>query len=176
MNHSPFEDWLLNNISVTAEQQRELDLHIRECSYCAALAETGRLLNSPRLAVPTGGFTIRFQTRLAERKLADRRKRILGTVLFVLAGFVLTLGFLQPYLASFLASPAGWISAIVSWLVFIGTTLFALFEAGVVILSVLPKFVPPFLWMVIISGMAGAGLLWSVSIWRFTRRGMPQGV
>jgi hypothetical protein len=176
MNHLPFEDWLLNNTPVSPEQQRELDLHLRDCSYCAALAETGRLLNSARMAVPAGGFTTRFQMRLAERKLADRRKRIWGSALFTVGGLVLLIWFLQPYLTSFLASPAGWVSAVVSWLVFIGTTLFALLEAGLVIMSVVPNFVPPFMWMVILSTMAGAGLLWSVSIWRFARWGAPQGV
>ena len=176
MNHLPFEDWLLNNLSITSEQQRELDLHLRDCPYCSALGETGRLLNSPRLAMPAGGFTTRFQVRLAERKLADRRKRLWGSVLFIVGGFVLTLLIIQPYLSSFLASPAGWVSGIVSWLVFIGTTLFALFEAGLVILSVIPNFMPPVLWMVILSTLAGAGLLWSVSIWRFAQRVKPQGV
>jgi len=176
MNHLPFEDWLLNNTPVTPDQQRELDLHLRDCSYCSALAETGRLLNTARLAVPAGGFTTRFQARLAERKIADRRKRIWGSALFIVGGFALTLMIVQPYLSSFLASPAGWVSAIVSWLVFIGTTLFALLEAGLVILSVVPNFVPPVLWMVMLSTMAGAGLLWSISIWRFAQRANPQGV
>ena len=176
MNHLPFEDWLLNNTAINPDQQRELDLHLRDCSYCAALAETGRLLNTARLAVPAGGFTMRFQMRLTERKLADRRNRISGAVLFTISGLALLVWFLQPYLSSFLASPAGWVSARVNWLIFIGTTLFALFEAGLVILSVVPNFLPSFMWMVVLSTMAGAGLLWSVSIWRFTRRGAPQGV
>ena len=176
MNHLPFEDWLLNNIPVTPEQQRELDMHLRDCSYCASLAETGRLLNSARMAMPVGGFTIRFQTRLAERKILERRKRIWGSLLFTLGGLTLLLWFLQPYLFSFVASPAGWVSAAVSWLVFVGTTLFALLEAGIVILSVFPKFVPPFIWMLILSTVTGAILLWSVSIWRFAQRGAPRGV
>jgi len=176
MNHLPFEDWLLNSVPITLEQQHELDLHLRDCSYCAALAETGRLLNSARMAMPTGGFTTRFQLRLAERKLMDRRKRIWGSLLFTVGGLTLLLWFLQPYLLSFLSSPAGWVSAAVSWLVFIGTTIFALFEAGLVILSVLPNFMPPFIWMMIISTVAGVTLLWSVSIWRFAQRGAPRGV
>jgi hypothetical protein len=79
-----------------------------------------------------------------------------------------------PYLASFFASPASWISVIVGWLVFLGTTLFALFDAGLVILSVIPNFLPPFAWMILLSVVAGVGLLWTVSIWRFVRA--PQGV
>jgi hypothetical protein len=47
-------------------------------------------------------------------------------------------------------------------------------QAGEVLLRVIPGFVPPFAWMIIISAFAGISLLWIVSIWRFTR--VPQGV
>jgi hypothetical protein len=111
---------------------------------------------------------------LAERKIADRRRKLWGAALFTLGGLVLLMWTIGPYLASFIASPATWISMIVGWLVYIGTTLFALIDAGVVILSIVPKFLPPFVWLVLLSTFAGVGLLWSVSIWRFVRA--PQGV
>lgn len=176
MNHLPFEEWLLNDKPVTPEQQRDLDLHMRTCAYCSALAETGRMLSAAKMAVPTPGFTARFQSRLAERKIAERRRKLWGAVLFTLGGLVLLMWAVSPYLASFMVSPATWISVVVGWLVYIGTTLFALFDAGVVILSVIPKFLPPFAWLVLLSTFAGVGLLWSVSIWRFAQRGAPQGV
>lgn len=174
MNHSPFEHWLLNDIPVTLEQQHELELHLRDCSYCAALAETGRMLKTAKLLTPAAGFTARFQARLAERKIADRRRRLWGSVLFTVGGLALLMWILAPYAVSFFTSPATWISQIVGWLVFLGTTLLALFDASRVILRVIPNFLPPFAWMVLLSMLAGIGLLWSVSIWRFVR--MPQGV
>ena len=176
MNHLPFENWLLNDMPVTPEQQRELELHLRDCSYCSALAETSRMLKASKIVAPVPGFTARFQARLAERKIVDRRRRLWGSVLFTLGGLAWLMWILAPYLASFFASPATWISAIVGWLVFLGTTLFALLDAGRVILSVIPNFLPPFAWMVLFSMLAGIGLLWSVSIWRFAQRGVPQGV
>jgi hypothetical protein len=174
VNHLPFEDWLLNETPVTPEQQRDLDLHLHNCAYCSALAETGRMLSTSKMAVPVPGFTARFQTRLAERKLADRRRRLWGAILFTLGGLVLLMWAVLPYLASFIASPATWISVVVGWFVFVGTTLLALLDAGAVILSIVPKFLSPFAWLVLFSTFAGVGLLWSVSIWRFVRA--PQGV
>lgn len=176
MNHLPFEEWLLNNSPVTPEQQRDLDLHLRTCAYCSALAETGKVLNTAKMATPAPGFTMRFQARLAERKIAERRRKLWGAALFTLGGLVLLMWAAGPYLVSFIASPATWISVVVGWLVFIGTTLFALVDAGAVILSIVPKFLPPFAWLVLFSTFAGVGLLWSVSIWRFAQRGAPQGV
>jgi hypothetical protein len=174
VNHLPFENWLLNDRPVTPEQQRELEAHLRNCSYCSTLAETGRLLNTVKMAAPAEGFTMRFQSRLAERKIADRRRRLWGSVLFALGGLALLMWILAPYAVSFFASPATWISVIVGWLVFLGTTLLALLDASLVILSVIPSFMPPFAWMVLLSMFAGIGLLWTVSIWRFVR--VPQGV
>lgn len=79
-----------------------------------------------------------------------------------------------PWLASFFAAPATWISAFVQWGVFIITTLKALTQAGSVFLRIIPDFLSPFAWMIILSAFAGVSLLWSVSIWRFVR--VPRGV
>jgi hypothetical protein len=174
MNHRPFEEWLLNELELDTQQQRELDLHLRSCAYCAALVKTDKVLRSMKVAVPAPGFAVRFANRLAVEKAADRRRRILGAIFFMVGGLVLMGWMAFPYLAGFLQSPASWIAALVEMGVFLWTTAQASAEAGAVILEVLGSFVPPFGWMVILSGFAGVGLLWSVSIWRFVRA--PQGV
>ena len=174
MNHQPFEEWLLNDMPITQEQKRELDLHVRTCAYCAALVETGLALKSVRKVSPQAGFSSRFQSRLAQRKLAERRRRIWGSVLFTVGGFAMLMWLASPYLASFIAAPATWIAALVEWVVFIFTTIQALAEAGTVFIQVIPDFLSPFAWMVILSAVAGVSLLWSVSIWRFVR--VPRGV
>ncbi len=173
MKHQPFEDWLLNDKLISPEQKRELDSHLRTCAYCSALAETGIALKSVRMVSPAAGFTARFQVHLAERKLADRRRRFWGAILFTLGGLVLLLWLASPYLLTFFASPATWISTIVEWGVFLVTTFQAVAQAGSVILDMIPSFLSPFMWMVLLSAIAGISLLWSVSIWRFVR--VPQG-
>ena len=174
MNHQPFEDWLLNYSPITDEQKRDLDLHLRTCAYCAALAKTDKVLRTVKKASPASGFVTRFQVRLAAQKAADRKRRILGSILFTFGGLVLMAWIMSPYLAVFFASPATWIAGLVEWGVFLVTTLQAMVQAGGVILDVLEGLLPPFAWMVMISAIAGVSLLWSVSIWRFVR--VPQGV
>ena len=174
MNHQPFEEWLLNDEPITPEQKRELDLHLRSCDYCSALAETGKVLRSVVMASPAEGFTARFQARLAEHKRADRRRKLWGAGFFLIGGISLLLWFAGPSILSFLSSPENWIVTFVEWGVFLITTLQALTQAGEVLLHVIPGFLPPFAWMVVVSGFAGISLLWSVSIWRFVRA--PQGV
>ena len=169
MNNQPFEEWLLNDKPITPEQKRELDVHLRTCSYCTALVETGIALKSVRKASPQAGFTARFQARLAERKLAERRRRLWGSVLFTFGGLTLLLWLFSPYLLTFLSAPATWIAAVVQWGVFIVTTIDALAQAGSVFVRIIPDFLSPFAWMVLVSAFAGVSLLWTVSIWRFVR-------
>jgi len=174
MKHQPFEEWLLNETPLTMEQKRELDLHVRSCAYCSALMETGVALHSVKMFGPADGFTARFQTRLAERKLADHRRRVWGAILFLIGGLSFLLWLAAPSLFAFLSSPATWIAGLVEWGIFLVTTFQAMTQAGEVLLHVVPSFVPPFVWMIIVSALAGISLLWTVSIWRFTR--VPQGV
>ena len=174
MNHQPFEEWLLNDMLLGSEQKRELDLHIRSCAYCAALAETGMALHSVKMVSPADGFVARFQIRLAAHKLAERRQRFWGAILFAFMGLALLLWLLAPSVVSFIASPATWITTFVEWGVFLITTVNAMFQAGSVLLRIVPGFLSPFMWMIMVSAVAGLSLLWSVSIWRFVR--VPQGV
>jgi len=174
MKHQPFEEWLLSDTPLSPEQKRELDLHVRSCPYCAALVETSMVLRSVKTVAPVEGFTTRFQARLAARKLADKRRRVWGSILFLFGGLAFLLWLTGPSILRFLSSPEVWIAALVEWGIFLVTTFQALTQAGSVLLHVVPNFIPPFMWMVIVSAFAGMGLLWSVSIWRFLR--VPQGV
>ena len=176
MTHQPFESWLLDDKPIHSKQKLELDAHLRVCNYCAALAETGQALRSVKKISPAAGFTTRFQARLAVQRAAERRRRLWGALLFTFGGLAILIWIAAPYIAPFFASPATRISSVVGWGVFLITTLNALFRAGSVFLDVIPAFLPPFVWMVLVSALAGISLLWSVSIWRFTQRVVPRGV
>ncbi len=169
MNHQPFEDWLLNDMPMTQEQKRELDMHVRTCAYCDALVESGIALKSVKKSSPQPGFAVRFETRLAARKWVELRRKRWGSIVFAAGGLALLMWLISPYLATFLAAPATWISALVEWVVFIITTMQALAQAGSVLLQVAPAFLSPFVWMILVSAFAGISLLWSISIWRFVR-------
>lgn len=176
MNHQPFETWLLNEKPLDPKQKLELENHIRDCRYCSALVETNKALHSVKMTSPAGGFTARFQARLAQHRAVERRRRVWGSVLFTIGGSALLIWLLGPYLVSFIASPATWITALIEWAVFLFTTLHAMTQAGSIFLKVVPGFLPLFVWMVLLSAIAGIALLWFVSIWRFAQRGVSRGV
>ena len=174
MNHQPFEDWLLNDKHLSPAEKRELDLHMRTCAHCTALSATGLALRSTTVTAPAVGFTLRFQQRLAAQKIAERRRRLWGMMVLIFGGAGLLGWFLVPYLYSFVSSPVEWITAAVGYFLFAVNSVQALTEAMSVLLRILPDFVPPYMWMVLVSGLAGLGLLWAISIWQFSRA--PQGV
>ena len=174
MNHQPFEEWLLNEKLISPKQKLDLDAHLRICSYCSALAETGKALRTVKKVSPAAGFSARFQKRLAMQKAAERRRKRWGSLLFTFGGLVMLMWLLGPYLLSFFAAPATWIAAVIEWGIFLITTVQAVAQAGSVLLRMVPDFLSPFVFMVLISAFAGIGLLWSVSIWRFVR--VPRGV
>lgn len=174
MNHQPFEEWLLNDKNLTSAEKRELDLHLRTCTYCTALTSTGLALRSAPVAAPAAGFTMRFQQRLAVQKIAERRRRLWGMAVLLISGVGLLGWFTAPFLFAFVNAPVQWVTAGIGYLLFIVTSLQALTEMMTVLLGILQNFIPPYVWMVLASALGGLGLLWTISIWRFSHT--PQGV
>jgi hypothetical protein len=174
MSHQPFELWLLEDQKLDPEQKRVLQAHLQTCVHCSALVETGLQLRSVREAEPAAGFTSRFQQRLSVYKLAERRRKFWGMILFVVGGLAVLGWFAGPVLAPLVASPAEWIALLLSYLFFIFASVQALSDVGLVLVRVVPGFVPPFAYLVLTSALAGVGLLWIISIWRLTY--VPRGV
>lgn len=174
MNHQPFESWLLDDKYLSAAEKRELDSHLRDCRACTALAETGLALRSAKVTSPAAGFTLRFQQRLAAQKIAERRRKLWGLIVLVVSGLGLLSWFAAPFVYAFIAAPVEWLTAAVGYFLFMFTSMQAFSEIIRVLSRMVPNFIPPYAWMVLISSLAGLGLIWIVSIWRFARK--PQGV
>jgi hypothetical protein len=174
MNCQPFEDWLLNDKKLTDAEKRELDSHLRICRPCSAIAETGFALRAARVVSPAPGFVSRFETRLAAQKIAERRRRLWGLMLLIVTGIGLFGWISAPYVYAFLLSPVEWITAAIGYFLFVVTSLRVFAEMISVFLKVIPDILPPYAWMVFASATAGLSLLWTISIWRFSRA--PQGV
>ena len=175
MNHQPFEEWLLSDKNLTSTEKRELNSHLRTCTHCTALSATGLALRSANVIAPAAGFSVRFQQRLAAQKIAERRRRLWGVIILVLSGLGLLGWFTAPAIYSVITAPVEWITVVIGYFLFAITSLQAVTEVLAVLVRVAPGFIPPYVWMVFVSALAGFGLLWIVSIWRFSNRA-PQGV
>jgi len=169
MNHQPFESWLLDEAPLSLDEKRQLTLHLRDCEHCKALAATGLALHNAHPAAPAPGFTVRFQERLEAHRLAQRRRNFWGVILFTLAGLGMIALWVAPRLALIADTPAEWLSLLLGFVFFVISTVQAVLNVGVVLLRVMPGFIPPYLWLIPASGAAGLALLWGVSVWRLTR-------
>lgn len=174
MKRPHFEDWLLNDKKLTEAEKRELDAHLRVCSYCAAISETGFALRAARMISPASGFSARFEIRLAAQKIAERRRRVWGAILLIITGVALFNWLVSPYIYAFIFAPAKWIATAIGYFLFAATSLRVVSEMISIFLNVLPNLLPPYAWMIIASALAGFSLLWTISIWRLSRA--SQGV
>ncbi len=174
MNHQPFEDWLLNDKTLTPAETRELDLHLRTCPHCTALSATGLALRAAPVIAPAAGFTLRFQQRLIAQKAMERRRKLWGMILFIIGGAGFIVWFSASYLLALFNAPVQWITTFIGYSLFIVTTLQALTEVMTVLLRMASDFIPTYIWLVLSSTLAGLGLLWAISIWQFSRT--QQGV
>ena len=174
MNHRPFEDWLLEDQPLTPEQKRELQSHLRTCATCAAIAESNLALHSARMVSPAAGFVDRFQTRLVTQRKAARIRQIIGTLVLVIGGLGLIYWLAGPFIQQAMQSPAEWLTAAVGYFLFVLTSIQTFGEVSFILVRVIQTFISPLGWFVLISIFGGLGLIWTVSITRFTK--LPQGV
>ena len=174
MNHRPFEDWLLDDQPLNPQQTRDLQAHVRNCSSCAAIAESNLALHATRRVGPADGFTARFRVRLEKRRAEQRWRQVIGTLVLVMGGLGLIYWVSGPLILQALQSPASWITAGINYFLFVLTSLQVLSEATAILLRVLPSFISPAGWLALIVGTAGLGFVWTVSILRVARA--PQGV
>jgi len=79
MNHQPFENWLLSEEPLSDEQSKELLEHLDTCETCCQI-DTGwngvqDLFHTVPEIAPAPGFTMRWQTRLAEQRRKHQQRQ-----------------------------------------------------------------------------------------------------
>ncbi len=174
MDHRPFEDWLLNNQTLSVPEKRQLDAHLQGCSSCSALAEVNLALKSVTMAAPATGFTDRFQVRLAAQKNALRRRNFWGFLVLTLSVLSVLTFISWPVITRLLQSPvdllASWLGSLLSF----WASLDAMAHAGFVLFRIVPGFIPTYIWTVVLFAACGWSLLWVFSLIKFSK--FPQGV
>lgn len=174
MNHLPFEDWLLDDLPLTPEQERELQTHLRLCNSCTTIARSNLALHSRLLAAPLPGFTQRFQVRMALHRRGQKIRQTIGTLVLIIGGLVLFVWLAGPLFVEAVRSPALWITTAVGYILFILTSIQVVGEIGSILLRVLSSVVTPPVWLTLF--LVGLGTVYAafLSIRRIT--GSTQGV
>jgi hypothetical protein len=68
MNHQPYREWLVSEETLSAEQDKSLQVHLASCSECSQLQASWKdleiiLKDAPQVG-PASGFTLRWRARL----------------------------------------------------------------------------------------------------------------
>ncbi len=96
MGHQPFETWLLEEETLTAEQRQELAAHLMACTACLelqnALIASSAFLHTIAPVSPAEGFTQRWKDKLALRRIVENKLQIRRFFLSVFIGALISLG------------------------------------------------------------------------------------
>jgi hypothetical protein len=174
MDHRPFENWLLENKPLRADEKRRLNSHLQTCPSCTSLAEVDLALKAVRVSAPAAGFVSRFQVRLEDRKKALRRRNAWGFFFLTVSVLTRITWLCWPLLGPAFQSPVNVLGSWLASLVTLWATLQAMFQAGSVFFKVIPGFIPAFVFPVLLIVAAGWTLLWVFSLIKFTK--FSQGV
>ena len=173
MNHQPFEDWLLDDESLTVQQERELQIHLRSCTACTAIADSNLALHSVRLVSPAPGFADRFQPRLAAWRRAQLRRQAFGSIVLVVAVLALLYTLAGPTILEAVRSPVVWLREITTYLVTVLTLVSVFGQVGSILLRNLPDLIPPAVWFAMLAAGSVLAALWITLMRRLARA--PQG-
>lgn len=175
MNHQPYEAWILEDRPVNPEEQRQLDIHLAECSRCEHLSQNWAqarqtLKAAPVISAPSG-FSQRWQNSLEVRRALQKRQqsRIMILSLSVTGVAVaLTLGILLlppispvEVIANMLSAVVKLVNAVMQFWFFVASFVKAAPTGLVLSLGFL------------ISLWAGITVIaWSISLYRITLKGI----
>lgn len=160
MDHRPYEDWLLDDERLTAEQERALRAHLRDCPECAALDRSNMALRAAPMSGPVAGFAARFQVRLAVERRVQRIVSILSAALVLVVGIGVLLVFLPPYLAYLSLSPTQFVVTLISPLINVVVTLYTTTLSGRPLPDAVLSFVPPYMWILSLALLGSSAGLW----------------
>jgi predicted anti-sigma-YlaC factor YlaD len=172
MDHQPFENWITDPRSQTADDAHALQQHLETCPQCRALkagwqSAEAALRFAPQLS-PTAGFTGRWQATQAQR-LARQHLRQTRILLFSLASAALVsllilvaVFFSTTSPVSLLVSGTRLITSMNSWLI----------TAQHFITSMLSNPIPLAIWIGLGCGFSLLVVFWMLSLWRISIKGV----
>ncbi|MHC1740041.1 MAG: anti-sigma factor [Anaerolineaceae bacterium] len=175
MNHQPFENMLLDEISLSQNEKEKLDQHLAVCPQCARLDNSLRTLGhefkTAPVIEPPIGFSSRWQASLPARRQHKEREQtriiLLSMAATVAAACITLAAFLLPnispitILAQLFADLVRLVSAITEFWSLVGS-LFKAIPTGVSIGIVLT-----------VSSWIGITLLaWGITLYKITWKGI----
>ncbi len=170
MKHQQFENWILMDIQLNQEQQRELHGHLKQCSQCQALYQASHqlthLFKTAPVPVPAAGFSARWMEQIDK---AEKRKNRL--ILFITLGVISlatlillsTVGLeLRSVVGGFPQMMLELVTLIADWIVFFNQ----ISDIVTPLLRVGAKLLSPVWLYVAVFGLSGITAAWTIAYYR----------
>lgn len=177
MSHQPFEAWILDPATLSAEDRRTLDAHLAGCPQCQRLDHRWQAVHQQlrvrNMAAPSPGFTQRWQASLAERREREQRRQAWTTFGLLAGGALFILLILAGYTIA-TTTPAEWFIAVVR--VFASSKGFLDFAVLAVQswLSSTPLALNIALWIYLTVTLCFLSLAWVLVMWRTKSAGVQK--
>jgi len=177
MGHQPFEDWILDDFSITTDQETQLQEHLQNCPECNRLLSSWKKiefqLNSQEMISPDPGFVNRFQANLITRKSEELQMQSIKSLIIIGSSVLFIMGLLILWL--FLTrTPGEIIVGGVSMFAGITDTFINLRSISFRFIQNLPPYLPPLMVIFTLGWGMIMSLIWGLTIWRFSKRGVEQ--
>lgn len=175
MNHQPFENWILDELTLTPQEQSSLEQHLKDCPDCYRLQRSWskaqqHLITAPRKTAPAN-FMTHWKSNFTARQKEQERRQARTLLISLGSGAVaITVALTIVLLPDF---------SLISLLVGFLTTIVKLFSGIESTWSMVRNIVnsAPTITLVV-SGLMIAGWIslaafaWGISIWRITTKGV----
>ncbi|MFC2064073.1 hypothetical protein ACFLXB_03140 [Chloroflexota bacterium] len=168
MNHQPFEDWLIENQSLTSQQSKDLGEHLNKCSYCSALVQVDQVFQTSKMASPPQGFVDRFRVKLVEEQKLRHKRLIWGMGSLGIIAVLLVVLFGYQYLSNWTISPTDVLVNFVTWITGFSATIRAYGSVGMVLINMIYGIIPLPLWLSFFFGGFLLVLAWATTLWKLS--------
>jgi hypothetical protein len=177
MSHQPYDNWLYDEAELSNEQARSLQIHLQECRQCCEQYQAWKAVNAQFRSVPVespqAGFSQRWRTSLAERRLRQQARQIRQFFLILLAAALFTLLLMVITLLT-TTSPLNLLVSAYQFLIRLIIQGNHIQQVFLPLLGSLPPFIPIAAWIIFSSILGLMSILWIGSVWRISHLGVFQ--
>jgi predicted anti-sigma-YlaC factor YlaD len=175
MSHEPYRTWILDDEKLTLEREQAMEAHMKECTECQQIHQAWwdlrRQMRSLPVAAPQPGFSQRWRASLAERRLQEQYLQA-RKLLYSLLGITILIFFILLGLVAATTSPVDLFVSGVRSITNLVVETGRISQVFISWANFLPASIPIAAWIFLTSVMSILTLVWIVSIWQITKKGV----
>ncbi len=169
MNHQLYETWIIDPPALSDADRQALQDHLHTCKDCRSLhlkwASLSEDLRTPVVVAPKPGFSRRWKSSLAERRMREQRRQAWKFFMAFSAATAAVFLIMVSYLL-LTSTPAEWIQAAMRAVTSTAGTYAAARELTTTWLSLTPMGLNVVIWVALGISFCILALIWAFAIWK----------